>query len=238
MHSIENSCKSLPTKMRVYSDSAEKKSLVNKHSNQLKVRKRKTMIQLLKSSLFLLLTLSLNQAFGQVLLPLKAAELACHRIDRLVVQNKIDKNFLNKFEKMDFIKLAANDPSGARYLVVASQTLPQEGTPLSVSIYLDVSGKVLNYNVNSGGVAGPDVQWTGKDPITLTEVSLHHLLDEYESNSALRPFAENFQTLTIAQKEINGKIVAVVTLTSITTTNKLNILLDLNGAYLSEEVVP
>lgn len=185
-----------------------------------------------------LMTVFFHQAFGQQEFhPLKIAELGCHRVDKLVIQNKIDKAYLNKFEKME-IKTIENDPNGANYLVIASQTAPTSGNALSLSLFYDAKGKILSHSVNSEGVAGPEVQWPKKDPITLTEISLHHILDEYGSNELLRPFVEEFRSLTIIQKEVDGNIVASITLTTLSSTAKLVMNLSLDGKMINQEILP
>jgi hypothetical protein len=184
------------------------------------------------------LTLMAHDARAEVITAIKAAELACHRIDRLVVLKKIDKNYLSKFQKLELVELPANDASGGKFAATSFQTAPHHGAALSISILLDQNGKVLKHQVNEAGNAGPDVAWSGKDPVSLAEAGLHHVLDEHLKNDQLRPFAVDFHSLTLTQKSLNGKVGAELRITARTTTAKLILNLDLNGKLLSKEVIP
>ncbi|MEY4615674.1 MAG: hypothetical protein RJB66_634 [Pseudomonadota bacterium] len=178
------------------------------------------------------------QAKAEGISSLKAAEVACHRIERLVVLKKIDKGFVSKFQKMDLELLTAGDPTGAKFAVTSFQNAPADGSPLSVTLFVEGSGKVLNYLVNQGGTAGPNVEWTGKDPVSLVESAMHFVLDEHESNHQLHPFAMDFESLTIEKKTQGGKALAELLMRAKTTTNKLVLTLDLNGKILKNEIVP
>lgn len=193
---------------------------------------------LLSSLLITMISTFTAFASAEVISSVKAAELACHRVDRLVVLKKIDKSYLSKFQKLSLVELAANHPSGGKFSVTTYQNASNSGNPLSLTILLDETGKVLNHQVNEGGTVGPDVAWTGKDPVTLAETGLHYVLDESATNEQLRPFAVDFQGLTLTQKTVNGAPAAYLVLTSRTTTAKLALTLDLNGKLLSKEVKP
>lgn len=65
--------------------------------------------------------LTLANITGEIRLA-KAAELAAHRIDRLVTLSKIDAGFLNRLEKIEVNKIENADPIFYRALV--SQTSP------------------------------------------------------------------------------------------------------------------
>lgn len=188
--------------------------------------------------LVLLTALITIKANAETLTPLKAAELACHRLDRLVVLKKVEKTYVSKFQKLSLELLPSNDPSGAQFQVTTSQTTPAQGSPLSLTLFIDQTGKVLKHQVNEGGNAGPNVEWTGKDPVSLVEAGLHFVLDGHHSNHQLHPFAENFSYLTIDQKTSASSTVAELVLNSNTTTARLVLTLDLNGKLLKSEVVP
>lgn len=182
-------------------------------------------------------TFSLN-VMAEDIPPVKAAELACHRVDRLVVLKKIDKSYLSKFQTLQLVELPSNDPSGGKYQVTANQTAPHHGNPLSVSVLIDPTGKVLKHQVYETGSLGPEIAWPGKDPISLAEAGLHYVLDEHLKNEQLRPFAMDFQSLVLLQKPYGSGKLAEMTLFSSTTTAKLILKLDLNGKLLQKEVVP
>jgi len=169
----------------------------------------------------------------------KAAELACHRIDRLAMLNKIDGTYVSKFQKMSLVVLPANDPSGAAFAVTAYQNAPSTTTasPLSVTLYFDSTGKALKHQVNAGGETGVDIHWSGKDPVSLTEEGLHYVIDAGETNEEIKPFANDFQALIIEQKLINGVAHGVLTIANKVNSSKLVITVDLNGKIISKDIV-
>jgi hypothetical protein len=196
------------------------------------------MKSILPSFLAVSLVLVTLQVQAEVITRVKAAELACHRVDRLVVLKKIDKTYLSKFHRLDLVELGANDPSGGKFTVTVYQTTPTHGFPFNLQVQLDESGKVIKHQTSDGGTAGPDVTWSGKDPVSLVEAGLHYVIEEYVRNDQLRPFAIDFKSLTLGQKLVNGVTVAELAMKSDTTTAKLILTLDLNGKLLNKQVMP
>ncbi len=196
------------------------------------------MKSLFNSVLTVSLALFAFQAKAEVVSAVKAAELACHRVDRLVVLKKIDKTYLSKFQRLVLTELAAGHPSGGKFSITAYQTAPTSGVALSLTMVLDETGKVLSHQLNEGGTAGPNVAWSGKDPVSLAEAGLHYVLEEQAKNEQLRPFAGDFQSLLLTQKVVNGSTVAELLMKSRTTTAKLVLTLDLNGKLLNRQVIP
>lgn len=184
------------------------------------------------------LVLFSNRASAEAISAVKAAELACHRLDRLVVLKKIDKTFASQFHRLELSELAANDPSGAKYEVTAFQTAPHHGSPMSVIISIDASGKVIKHQLGADGNPGQPVVWTGKDPVSLVESGLHYVLDEYPNKSQLRPFAIDFQSLTLNQTSTANGSVAEIAMKAKSTTAKLILTLDPNGKLLNSQVIP
>jgi hypothetical protein len=176
---------------------------------------------------------------AQSITALKAAELSCHRVERLVLQKKIDKTYLSKFQKLTVIPLH-DDPNGGAFAVTAYQMAPvvEGANPFSVTILLDSSGMVLKYAVNEGGTAGADINWSGKDPISLTEAGLHYVLDNQKTSEDLKPFAANFESLVLEQKSVNGNITGELKMSNTLNSSKLILTLDPNGKLINKEVVP
>lgn len=193
--------------------------------------------KILTSIVLLLGINSIAQAQLQVLDLAKVAELACHRIDRLVVLGKIDANFKNQLNAINISQLDSN-ASGAKYLVTVSQNMPADKSmkPLSVELYLDPQGKALKQNVIADGQKGMDVTWSDRDPDTLAENALHYLLDNGDTNDSLRPFLKDLSTLSISQETVNGQLIAQVSFVSKTTTNVLNISLKLDGTFIEFKI--
>ena len=179
-----------------------------------------------------------SSSFAATISRAKAAELACHRLERLVILKKVDKSFIQKFHELELVELNEKDSGGAKFAVTASQVSPHHGSPMSVAIFLDTTGKVLKHQVGEGGQPGSETSWSGKDPLSLVEVGLHYIIDENTKNEQLRPFANDFQSLKIQQSTTNSGPVAIIKMSSSTTTAKLILTLDPNGKLLKKEVVP
>lgn len=184
-------------------------------------------------------SLNITAVAAEPINAIKAAELASHRIERLVLQKKIDKSYLAKFQKM-IVAPVSNDPSGAAYSATAYQTAPTvaDGLPLSLTILLDASGMVLKYTVNEGGTNGADVNWTEKDPVALTEAALHYLIDHQNSAEELKLFASNFQSLSLEQVSKDGSAVAELKVSNDINSSQLVLTLDLSGKVLNKTVIP
>lgn len=183
--------------------------------------------------LFAAMLMSSTHAFAQSISKAKIAELAAHRIDRLVTLGKIDANFTKRLEKIAVT--AVNQPPVA-FNVRASQTAPAQGQPVQLDLSFDKGGKVLGFQVVSG-TAGADPQWTDKDAASLAENALHYVIDN-AGNPKVKMFNEGLTSFTLIKGELNGAIVARGQMTSSQTTEKLNVYLKLDGTLISTEVIP
>lgn len=165
----------------------------------------------------------------------KAAELAAHRIDRLVALNKIDAGFLKKLDMVEAMAVVNADP--VAYRAVVSQTMPTTGTPLQVEILSDHDGKPLSFKLLTGGTAGADPQWPDKDAGSLIENGMHYVL-ENNTTPMVAPYFNGFTSLRLAKGTLGAQTVATLVLKSSTQAQKLNIYLKLDGTFISAEVVP
>lgn len=164
----------------------------------------------------------------------KAAELAAHRIDRLVATGKIDASFLKNVETIQVA--VVEDQAPVFYKVRVSQTQPAQGKPMQVEISLDEDGKPLASQVLPGGVAGADAGWTGKDAVSLSENALHYVL-ENSKDAKIAPFDKGLTAFVLTKGTLNGETVARGQITSSLTSEKLNVYLKLDGTFISAEVV-
>lgn len=165
----------------------------------------------------------------------KVAELTAHRIDRLVALNKIDASFLNRVEK---IEVTAVNQNPIAFKVRASQTQPENGSqPMQLDLSFDKDGKALAYQVVAGGNAGPDPQWPDKDAATLTENTLHYVLDN-ANDARVKKFFDGLTMFTLIKGDLNGAVVARGQVLSSQTTEKLNVYVKLDGTFISAEIVP
>lgn len=165
----------------------------------------------------------------------KAVELTAHRIDRLVALNKIDGSFLKKMEKIEVTVVQNQAP--VFYKTKVSQTKPVQGNPMQVEISLDKDGKPLAFQLIPNGVAGPDVAWSGKVAGELIESTLHYVL-EYNNEGKVSLFDTSATSVTLTKIIMNGQSVARGQVTSSTTTEKLNVYVQLDGTFISAEVAP
>jgi hypothetical protein len=164
----------------------------------------------------------------------KAAELAAHRIDRLVSLNKIDASFNTKISKIE-VSLITN-AAPAYYRVLVSQTTPAQGTPLQVELLEDELGKALSFKVIPG-VTGPDPQWPEKDAVSLIENSLHYVLDN-SAKADVAPYFKDMTSVTISRNTYKGQTVAVGTITSSSTAQKMYVYLKLDGTLVAAQTAP
>lgn len=165
----------------------------------------------------------------------KAAELSAHRVDRLVALAKIDGSFLKNLAKIEVAVVP--DQAPVYYKVRVSQTQPEQGAPMQVEMSFDEDGKPLAFQIIAGGVAGPDVGWTDKDADTLTENSLHYVL-ENNTDPKVALFDKGLSTVVLSKGTLNGETIARGQITSTLTAEKLNVYLKLDGTLISAEVVP
>ncbi|AZZ37280.1 hypothetical protein CIK05_10935 [Bdellovibrio sp. qaytius] len=165
----------------------------------------------------------------------KAAELTAHRVDRLVSLNKIDSSFLTKAAKMEVTVVQNQAP--AYYKVRVSQTQPASGEALQMDVVYDGNGKPLSYTVLPGGSAGPDEGWTGVDAITLMENGLHYVLENGEKDANVRPFYTALTTITLTKGQLNGKTIARTQMKSSENALTLNVYVNLDGSFVSSEII-
>ncbi len=164
----------------------------------------------------------------------RIAELSVHRIDRLVVLNKIDASFMKNTAKIEITDVENQAP--VAFNVMISQTPPAKGNPLQVALAFDKNGKPLSFQVIDGGTAGQDSAWPSADAVTLTENSLHYLLDN-PTDAKAAPFFDDLGTVELAKGSMNGQDVAVAHMTTMDGTKKLNVYLKLDGTLISAENV-
>lgn len=191
----------------------------------------------MKTTIFsaIALLLSANVSWAAPASKAKVAELTAHRIDRLVALNKIDASFLNRVEKIEVTAVSQNPIA---FKVRASQTQPENGSqPMQLDLSFDKDGKALAYQVVAGGNAGPDPQWPDKDAATLTENTLHYVLDN-ANDAKVKKFFDGLTMFTLIKGDLNGTVVARGQVLSSQTTEKLNVYVKLDGTFISAEIVP
>ena len=165
----------------------------------------------------------------------KVAELSFHRIDRLVVLNKLDAGFLKRAESIEVARVA--DQGKAEYRAVVSQSAMSGAQALQIELLFDHDGLPLSFKVLSGGVAGPDPQWPSADAGTLAEDGMHYLL-ENGTVAMDAPYFNNLAGGHLMKANLAGQPVAVLVLASTSQPQKLNIFMKLDGTVISAELAP
>ena len=165
----------------------------------------------------------------------KVAELAAHRIDRLVTLGKIDAGFLKNLETIQVSKVTNSEPVAFRSL--ASQTAPASGLPLQIEILSDHDGKTLSFKIIPDGSAGADPKWTDKDAGSLIENGMHYVL-ENNTLTAVAPYDTNFESMRLTKGKLNDQDVALLSIKSSSQAQQLNIYLKLDGTFITTTVTP
>jgi hypothetical protein len=189
-------------------------------------------MQILKNvalSLSLTALLSAN-AMGAVTLG-KAAELACHRLEKLVALGKAEESFITKFSSLQISKLQPSRPADPAFKVTISQHAGVDGSSKQIDIMLDVNGKGIAQVVKDGPEASNAPVWSDKDALTLVEYALHHVSDSNDAD--LKPFLNGLTILKLKQMKNDNGISARVVMNSKETTKTLEVNLYENGAVES-----
>lgn len=159
----------------------------------------------------------------------KAAELALHRVGKLVDLKKIDASFVSQFHAVQITTLPMGHESGAAYQAFVYQA-PNAGQHAKVELLLDMAGKTLSHKVVGTPSSGA-TQWTGKDPLTLGELAFHYVLDN-ATNATVKPFNDALTELNLTAS--GGH--AIATFKSSQSTKVLVVHLTLDGKIVNTEV--
>lgn len=123
------------------------------------------------------LTLSLSSVAKAAAVPnLTAGELSAHKVEKLITLKKLDASFQKNFKGLEVVNLQGGGKGKPTFKVILSQEVDAGKAANKVELTLDEAGKALGLPVVVSGVAAarPTV-WAGKDPLTLTELALHHV---------------------------------------------------------------
>jgi hypothetical protein len=164
-----------------------------------------------------------------------AAELTCHRVERLVILKKIDTGFLSSIESVTVEAVPNANPGQPSFKTVSYQQVDSGKLANQLNLNLDDQGKALDFTVTAGLAMAQPHKWSVLDPVTLIEDSIHYV----EQNAAKPDFAKfssGLKKISIAPGLNDGKEVAKIEILSVDTTDKLEILEGLDGAILSYQV--
>ncbi len=180
----------------------------------------------------------LNQvAFAEAISLAKAAELACHRIERLVTLKKIEENFLNRFYSLEAQALPQEEASDPAFKILVAQFPGLEGNSNKIELLMDLNGKTLSHKVIPGPQSEGFPIWPDKDPVTLSENSLHYVLEGWVTNPALIPFFKGLKSLRLTQvKDSQGKILARSEMHSSEMNEVLEVFVGTDGNFHSSNI--
>lgn len=163
-----------------------------------------------------------------------AAELAMHRVEKLVQLKKIEADFETKVKGFILTNYNPGNTTDPYFKAALYQYPAQDGTSKAVEIYLDHMGKALSFNVVAGGAASGYPTWTGKDPVTLIETALHFIENNADSMKELAPYRDELRSFYIVPaKDANNKDVALIGVAIDSSTKVLKILVNLDGKFNS-----
>lgn len=180
--------------------------------------------------LSLITTLSFAQHnHGGAVTQAKAAEIASHRIGRLVDTGKISESFLLNMQQFEVTPLQHTAENQPAFQVNIKQIAAADGKQSELKIVLDMKGKFLSHSVLSEAPA-VTIEWPDSPVAELVEEVLHYVTEQTPAGINIKPFNEKMKTLKVSQKKnSDGTIQAVMSLDSTTSTQKLEITLSSKG---------
>lgn len=175
-------------------------------------------------------------AFAAPITNADAAELALHRVERLIALSKIEDTYQKHFQSLTLELLANGGVAIPTFKVVVSQQVDLGKDANKVEIILDEKGKALSYNAAEGEPAASPHNWPDKDPVTLAEIAIHYI-EVHSQEAAIAKFNTGLLTVRIEPGTMHGTQVATVQATSSETSDKLNVYIGLDGSFHGVEVV-
>lgn len=168
----------------------------------------------------------------------KIAELAAHRIGRLVDTRKIEESYVKNLGNVEVIVLPhSNKPTDPAYNVVVSQPANDDGKSKEISMAFDMAGKFLSNKVLSTQ-GSRTVVWPDLDPLELIEISLHFVTETTNTTVDIKPYNKDFKKLSIKQKQADdGSIQAVILISANGVGKQLEITMSAGGDILGYAII-
>lgn len=177
--------------------------------------------------------LSVNLARAEAVAPARAAELSVHRIEKLVTLKKVDENFMKNFYGMSITRLSPTQPADPAFKATIIQVPGADGKSHQCEILMDANGKALNNVVKTGSDSVNAPAWPAKDALSLTENSMHYVLENGPSNPKVKPFFTGFTNLVLTQFIENGQAMSRASIRSSETKAILEVVLKADGTFVS-----
>lgn len=175
----------------------------------------------------------------------RAAELALHRIENLVILKKIQPSHVARLRSLSLTTLTRTIEDDPAYLVIASQYPAADGSQSVVQIPMKVDGKTLKHVESLGSEPVQAPNWPSLDAVTLAENSLHCLqgekLDNQRpdlcSNPEISAYGTDFSSLVLSQEPSEGGPIAVIDIRANAKNNVLRIRLQADGIPTQENPI-
>lgn len=191
-------------------------------------------MKLVLSLLILAFNFGAPQAKAQDITLAKVAELACHRVERLVTLKKIDESFLYNFQGLEVTPLQPKQPTDPAYKALVNLLPGADGSVSRLEIMMDIKGKALGHTVQEAQSAQNPPSWPDKDPVTITENALHYVLEGWQTDAKVKPFFTGFSSLILTQaKSRQGELLAKAEIFSHETASVLEVFVKPDGTFHS-----
>lgn len=181
---------------------------------------------------------AINFAHAQSVPTATAAELALHRIEKLVTLNKIAPEYQSNFAQITVEVLVPTKPTDPAYRAVLSQNPGTDGLSDMVELLQDSNGKAVSNKAMVHTNSPKLVSWPQKDPVTLSELALHYLEDQYQSpnDNSKEVFIESLSSLSITQASQGGSLIGVISLKNSEDARVLIFKYTSDGKFISSEL--
>lgn len=168
----------------------------------------------------------------------KIAEIAAHRIGRLVDTRKIDESFVKNIASIEITNLLhTTKPTDPSFNVLVSQPSDEEGKSKEVLMSFDSTGKFISNKIVSNQ-GSRTITWPGLDTLELIEISLHFVTEATNTTVDITPFNKNLKKLTLKQKvSEDGSIIALIVLSTSNSDKQLEISMSTGGDLLNYAVI-
>ena len=166
----------------------------------------------------------------------KAAELGLHRVERLVALKKIDETFITRLQTITLKMLDPSQNAGASYSTIIGQQGNEGTDALRIEIKQDGNGRALNFTLLPGTAPANPIMWSAKDPLSLTEMVLHHVTEAGHGDMDFSDFDKGMTDLTMNPVTTSNGEIAQATIHSSLTTKVLVIWLQMDGTFISAHI--
>lgn len=168
----------------------------------------------------------------------KIAEIAAHRIGRLVDTRKIEDSFVKNITSIEVTNLSHSaKPTDPAFNVLVSQPSNEEGKSKEVLMSFDSAGKFISNKILSTQ-GSRTISWPGLDPLELIEISLHFVTEATNTSVDITPFNKNLKKLILKQKvSEDGSVLAVIILSASNLNKQLEITLSVGGDLLNYAII-